>query len=248
MRKGSMPARPQSAVRQQGAGASAPRRARGAPPTAQLEAEVGRFFQDLRRTFGFSQAQAAQRLATRVEIIAALEAGDVATLPPWPECCRIVRTYTGFVGLDPRPIVHSLEMLLVIAARTPKPAPRRTFFPKLGRQRSPAHAARSKNGRNQTLLAVSASLKRILRGREGRAGRALFAIAVPVALVVLVTQTSVLEAAVAKLPPSVARIVRGAHDYVIVQLAPIRDGMRWIDVSDPRTRRSDKLRTTAQSD
>ena len=33
-----------------------------------------------------------------------------------------------------------------------------------------------------------------------------------------VTQTSVLEAAVSQLPPSVARIVRGAQDYVIVQL------------------------------
>jgi hypothetical protein len=33
-----------------------------------------------------------------------------------------------------------------------------------------------------------------------------------------------------------------------LQLAPVRDGMRWIDVRDPRSRRSDKLRTTAQSD
>jgi hypothetical protein len=82
----------------------------------------------------------------------------------------------------------------------------------------------------------------------GRTGRVLFAIAVPVGLLVLLSQTSVLEAAVAKLPPSVARIVRGAQDYVTLQLAPIRDGMRWIDVRDPRSRRSDKLRTTAQSD
>jgi hypothetical protein len=71
---------------------------------------------------------------------------------------------------------------------------------------------------------------------------------VPVGLLVLLSQTSVLEAAVAQLPPSVARIVRGAQDYVTLQLAPVRDGMRWIDVRDPRSRRSDKLRTTAQSD
>jgi hypothetical protein len=65
---------------------------------------------------------------------------------------------------------------------------------------------------------------------------------------VLLTQTAVLEAAVAKLPPSVARMVRGAQNYVIVQFAPVRDGLRWIDVPDPRTRRSDKLRTTARSE
>jgi len=32
------------------------------------------------------------------------------------------------------------------------------------------------------------------------------------------------------------------------RLAPVRDGLRWIDVPDPRTRRSDKLQSTAQSD
>ncbi len=213
-----------------------------------MEAEVARFFQDLRTAFGMSQAQAAQRLSTRIDIVSALEAGDVSLLPPWPECCRIVRTYTGLVGLDPRPILHSLETLLAITARTRKPAPKRSLIPQFGRQRQPRQPARSKAAGSPALAAVSASLGRLLWGREGRAGRALFAIAVPVGLLVLLAQTSVLEAAVAKLPPSVARIVRGAQDYVTVQLAPVRDGLRWIDVRDPRSRRSDKLRTAAQSD
>jgi hypothetical protein len=95
---------------------------------------------------------------------------------------------------------------------------------------------------------LAAILARLAPIMPGRTGRLLFAIAVPVGLLVLLSQTSVLEAAVAQLPPSVARIVRGAQDYVTLQLAPVRDGMRWIDVRDPRSRRSDKLRTTAQSD
>ena len=213
-----------------------------------MEAEVARFFQELRAAFRMSQAQAAQRLSTRIDIISALEEGDVAVLPPWPECCRIVRTYTGLVGLDPRPILHSLETLLAIAARTPKPAPKRTLVPQLGRQKKPRQASQRKAAGNPTFAAFSASLGRLLQGPEGRAGRVLFAVAVSVGLLVLLTQTSVLEAAVAQLPPSVARIVRGAQDYVTVQLAPVRDGLRWIDVRDPRSRRSDKLRTTAQSD
>jgi DNA-binding XRE family transcriptional regulator len=202
-----------------------------------MEAEVAHFFRDLRAAMQMSQAQAAQWLATRTDIIAALETGDVSVLPPWPECCRIVRTYTAPVGLDPRPILHSLEALLAVAARTPKPAPKRTFVPRLSRQ--------SKAAANPAIAAVSANVGRLLRGRNGRA---LFAVAVPVGLLVLLTQTSVLEAAVAQLPPSVARIVRGAQDYVTLQLAPVRDGLRWIDVRDPRSRRSDKLRTAAQSD
>lgn len=232
MRKGYEPARPYSAVRPQAARASAAPRAahQAAGPGAAIAHEVARFFQDLRRAFHISQAQAAQRLATRVDIVAALEAGQIGALPPWPETCRIVRTYAGFAGLDPRPILHSMEMLFTMAPRAPVSA-RQNLLPRLGRQ-------------------VNAATRgvMVMQQRNGRAGLALSAAAVFVALVVLVTQTSVLEAAVSQLPPSVARIVRGAHDYVIVRLAPVRDGLRWIDVSDPRTRRSDKLQTTAQSD
>ena len=192
-----------------------------------------------------SPAQAAQRLATRMDIIGALETGDVSALPPWPECCRIVRTYTAPVGLDPRPILHSLETLLALAARTPKPAPKRSFVPRLRREAKAAQPARPGPAANPAIAAVSANFGRLMKGRNGRV---LFAIAVPVGLLVLLSQTSVLEAAVAQLPPPVARIVRGAQDYVTVQLAPVRDGLRWIDVRDPRSRRTDKLRTTTQSD
>lgn len=232
MRRGYEPARPYSAVRPQAARASAAPRAaqQAAGPAAAITHEVARFFQDLRRAFCISQAQAAQRLATRVDIVAALEAGQIGGLPPWPETCRIVRTYAGFAGLDPRPILHSMEMLFTMAPRAPVSA-RQNLLPRLGRQ---------VNAASRGVMAM--------QQRNGRAGFALSAAAVFVALVVLVTQTSVLEAAVSQLPPSVARIVRGAHDYVIVRLAPVRDGLRWIDVSDPRTRRSDKLQTTAQSD
>jgi cytoskeletal protein RodZ len=88
-----------------------------------LQADVARFFQDLRAAHQLSQMEAAQRLSTRIAVICALEAGDVSELPPWPECCRVVRMYTGFMGLDPRPILHLLKVLLAAAATPPKPAP-----------------------------------------------------------------------------------------------------------------------------
>ncbi len=190
--------------------------------------EVGRFFLDLRRAFRASPAQIAGRLATRVDIIAALESGDVRALPPWPETCRIVRGYAALAKLDPRPALHSLEMLLQEQVHAPAPSPRP--------RREPVFAA------------AAEGLRTLWESRVGQAALVLFAVTVPVALVVLMTQTSVLEAAVAKLPPPVARFMRGAQNYVIVQFAPVRDGLRWINVPDPRTRRSDKLRTTAQSD
>jgi hypothetical protein len=213
-------------------------------PAAAIAYEVARFFQDLRRAFRISQAEAAQRLATRGEIVAALEAGQIGGLPPWPETCRIVRTYAGFAGLDPRPVLNSMEMLFAMAPRAPVSA-RQNLLPRHGRQGARLLAAFG-TGRKAAFNATRGVM--VMQERNGRAGLALFTTTVFVALVVLVTQTSVLEAAVSQLPPSVARIMRGAHDYVIVRLAPVRDGLRWIDVSDPRTRRSDKLQTTAQSD
>jgi DNA-binding XRE family transcriptional regulator len=212
-----------------------------------LQADVARFFQELRAAHQLSQAEAAQRLSTRIAVICALEAGDVSDLPPWPECCRVVRTYTGFMGLDPRPILHLLEVLLAAGATAPKPVPKRTLFPQLKRPTTARPQQRGSNAAGPG-LAVPAMLKGLLLSPKARAGRILFAIAVPVGLLVLLTQSSVLQAAVAQLPPRMARIVRGAQDYVTVQLAPVRDGLRWIDVRDPRSRRSDKLRTAAQSD
>jgi hypothetical protein len=225
------PVRPHYGERTGGAGRLAPMSTQPAAQRAPVAAEVGSFFRDLRRNFRLSQPEAAHRLATHIDIIVALESGDVRRLPPWPETCRIVQTYTGFVGLDPRPILRLIEILQTSAGRTPIPAQ------DYGEERKGRYAA-----------AVTTALRNAWEGQGGRTVRALVALSIPVALVVLVTQTSVLEAAVAKLPRPVARIVRDAQNYVIVQLSPVRDGLRWIDVPDPRSRRGDKLPTTARSD
>jgi hypothetical protein len=203
--------------------------------------EVGRFFVDLRRAFRASQAQIAERLATRVDIIAALEAGDVRALPPWPETARIVRTYTHMAGLDPRPALTSLELLLQAAVHAPTRPPARPS------SRPPRRSSRT-DGDDPGLSTVVSSLKEMWEGRMGQATRMLIVVTVPITLILLVTQTAVLEAAVSQLPPSVARMVRGAQNYVIVQFAPVRDGLRWIDVPDPRTRKGDKLQTAVQAE
>jgi hypothetical protein len=208
--------------------------------------EVAHFFRDLRGALRLTPEQAAHALATRVDIIAAFEQGHVGALPPWPETCRIVRTYAGFARLDPRPILHQLEQLTMMAPRQPMPQaakPRaRPAVPREG-----GHTAAVGRMGNRAAQATRA-FRDALNDRAGRPGMALFTVTMGIALILLVTQTAVLEAAVGQLPPSMKRFVRGAQDYVIVQFAPVRDGLRWIDVDDPRTRRGDKLQTAAQSD
>lgn len=212
-----------------------------------MAAEVAQFFRDLRGALRLNPAQAAQALSTRVDILVALETGQIGALPPWPETCRIVRTYAGFAGLDPRPVLHSLEQLFVEAPRvSPARAARRPRLPQLGRQGAPILKAIGGGGRRAAEAARN--VRDVVNEHAGKPGMALFTVTMGIALILLITQTAVLEAAVSQLPPSMKRIVRGAQNYVIVRLAPVRDGLRWIDVPDPRTRRSDKLQSTAQSD
>lgn len=223
--------------------ASAHRQA--APAAVHLAPEVGRFFLDLRQVFRISREKAAQQLATRVDIIAALEAGDVRKLPPWPETCRIVRTYAALARLDPRPVLQSIETLIAYNRYATAAGPQ-SMLGRLRQRGAPALAALADFG-SKAFAAGSVAWNRATRDRR-RAGRAILAVAVPIALLVLLTQTAVLEAGVAQFPEPVARFVRGAQDYVTLQLAPIRHGLRWIDVADPRTRRGDKLKMVGQPD
>lgn len=249
MREGYQPARPYPVARPQGAQTVSGPAPSTTPAPALLAAEVARFFRDLRGALSLSPIQAANALATRVDIVAALEAGQIGALPPWPETCRIVRTYAGFAGLDPRPVLSVLEQLFVLAPRDPAPAaPIRQKRP----ARSGAALAPGKpilqaiGGGGRRAAEAARNVRRAVNDHAGKPGMALFTVTLGVALIVLITQTAVLEAAVSQLPPSMKRIVRGAQNYVIVRMAPVRDGLRWIDVPDPRTRRGDKLQTAAQ--
>lgn len=236
----------------------------------QVAAEVAHFFRDLRAALRMTPVQAAQALSTRVDIVVAFETAKIAALPPWPETCRIVRTYASYAGLDPRPVLHSLEQLFHALPRTPAPekrggagftriasgrGPRRSMLTAISStlgngSLKPANMLKpfKAAGAGHAARAVRSAGQMVDR-QAGRPGMALFVVTTIVASVALVTQTSVLEAAVAQLPSPVKRIVQGAQNYVIVQFAPVRDGLRWIDVPDPRTRRGDKLQTAErQSD
>jgi hypothetical protein len=66
------------------------------------------------------------------------------------------------------------------------------------------------------------------------------------AALVLLAWSSMLQTAVVKLAPAVAGAVRYGYEFVLVQMAPQRDGLRWIEVADPRSRRGDKLQIARQ--
>jgi len=215
------------------------------PAANQLAQQVGLFFRNLRQVFWLSREQVARKLTTRADVIAALEAADVRALPPWPETCRIVSAYAGFARLNPRPVLSSIEILIAQNQHATAAVPP-TLLVRVGQCGALVLAVLG-DFRANSLTAVSGGWNWFARGRQ-RTGKALFAVAAPIALLVLLTQTTIPKAAVSQLPAPVAHMVRGAKDCVTLQLAPVRNGLRWIDVADPRSRRGDKLRTAGQSD
>jgi hypothetical protein len=68
------------------------------------------------------------------------------------------------------------------------------------------------------------------------------------ALLLALCQPRLVHFVSSRLPDPMARNLRSVHDYLLIRFAPEREGLRWIEVSDPRVRRSDKLHNVGQFD
>ena len=202
--------------------------------TRQMRADVSRFFIDLRRTIGTSAAGAATQLRTTPLVIAALESADVDQLPPWGETQRIVMGYAAWAGIDGRPVLTALGILA-------REAEQRRQTAQQAEAVRPAVNASSERLR-QIQAAIAEGARRLpqeaLNQARERPVRAFYALSLPLALLLLLLNPQGLGAAMAKPFKSVVTTV---HDVLAVNFAPRREGLLWIEVNDPRTRRADRL-------
>ena len=194
-------------------------------PARALHPETAQFFTELRKYLGLSEHQAAAVLHTGPDVIARLEAGDLAHLPAWPEVHRIVSAYLGLAGIDPDAALASLE------ARCSPPRPR---SPQTGRP-VPAFSGENPSMTQAPRAAVRANDRRWPVWR-------IAGVAAAMGLIGLGASGSMLQAAMTNLPAPIAQVVRSANDAVLAGFSRKFEGMAWIDVDDPRSRRSDKLR------
>jgi Helix-turn-helix domain len=201
--------------------------------SAQARTNISRLFLDLRAALRATPHQVAAHLMVQIETIEALETGHFEFLPPWPETARIVMAYTALVGIDGRPVLAALADVLRASAVVAPPAPANA-------RRLPAHRLL------QAGNALAQGAKRLPAGAlnqvRQRPERALYAVSLPLAIVLLMLNTSVLHAAISHVPRPVARMAQDVRQFFQEQFAPVREGLRWIEVDDPRRRRGDKLR------
>ncbi len=79
-----------------------------APAMTGTDAAIAELFRDLRQLLRLSEVDVAWRLKVPVDVIVALEKGEVNRLPPWPITERLVVAYTAMAGIDPRGVLAHL--------------------------------------------------------------------------------------------------------------------------------------------
>jgi len=197
---------------------------------ADNRALIARFFIDLRRALRLTLPQAAQFVQVRPDVIEALEIGQVEFLPPWPETARVVMAYAAMAGVDGRPVLNAIGGLLAEFSRS---APAGQQFSRYASQAG-GHFLRAGS-------ALANGAKRLpqdaIHQMRKRPQRALYALTLPFGIVLLMLHTSVFEMVAKPFGAS----VRWVSVYFQEHFAPVRDGLRYIEVDNPRSRRADKL-------
>jgi transcriptional regulator with XRE-family HTH domain len=231
-----------------------------APDPASHAALIGRLFLDLRRALHLSLPDVAGRLGTRIDTLEALERGDVRFLPPWPETQRIVSAYTRLAAIDAGPVLAVIRREMDQEVKTLDLAPipsdqssglrstrysvQRAMSSVSGRVRS---VARTMPGKGAALPAYHAA--RAVAGRlsgGGSRGRWRYLgllVTIPVALFVSFGGVGTLRTVAASMPQPIASVAREIDDYFLSLRAEVREGLVWIDVDDPRSRKANKLQS-----
>ncbi len=151
--------------------------------------------------------------------------------------------YAGWARIDGRPVLAGIAGVIRQAARQ-SPAP----HPKAVRPQLTVASERLR--RAGTVLKESARRlpKDALTQARQQPARTLYAVSLPVGILVVLLNTSILQSALDHLPGPLKRFSHKVEAFMSTQFAPVHEGHRWIEVDDPRARRADKLAvTTPQS-
>lgn len=76
----------------------------------------------------------------------------------------------------------------------------------------------------------------------------LLSVAMVAGIIFALCQPAFISILSSRLPDPMSHGLRSVHDYLLIRFAPEREGLRWIEVDDPRARRTDKLHNVRQTD
>ena len=223
-------------------------------PATGFDEWIGYEFSRMRADLRLTVTALARRIGTDVSTINNFEAGAINALPAWQETVRIVDGYAMMLGIDPSRILSRILIHQPIESSGTNHRHPVGSLPLLLTQASseqtvpvPDGSNRRRSSRDAADQAGRESVVNDTRLRRRRRSRRLAAIAVPFVLVGVLglwVQSSprTVYALAAAMPSPMRTSLTAGADYLILQTAPSRDGLKWIDVGDPRARKADKLR------
>ncbi len=195
-------------------------------------------FIQLRQVVRLPIEDIAHRLGTTVDTLYALERGSTSALPPWPETIRIVTGYTAFAGIDPRPILSSIHGAL--SARYSAAQATASVTQHAGADEEPedyfSRAYQAMAGFFDTVW-PSEAVKSLKNART----IAVLSITLPLAIFISLASSGPVQAVASVLPEPVAVFFLKVDNFFRHSMAQRRDGHIWIEVVDPRSRKTDKL-------
>lgn len=174
----------------------------------------------MRTTLGVSRAKLARSFDTTELMIERLEEGYVPTVATWPEVARVVGCYGEALRVDTHPILVRLD------EHVRRCAPRQRTMPAGHTPTAPERRA---------VPAPDTEAETESRPSR-RKHRLLLTISAP--LVVVMGAAWISQAA---MPHSVTRPLKASVMHIVSLVSPRLDGLRWINVADPRTRKADRL-------
>jgi transcriptional regulator with XRE-family HTH domain len=210
----------------------------GEPAVSGRDPQLGHIFRNMRAAMRLSREALARRLATTPGTVEDFETGTISNLPHWRETTRIVRGYCETLRLDPDPILWRIQNHLRAGGQADSPTRAADVRP----PSPPPAVLRKGHARSEGDWGRSAR-------RKGRRVLRLFAVSTPLALAAAAvyfanTAPAPVYRAIAQLPAPLSATARAGLDQLLLISAPRRDGLRWIDVGDPKLRKVDKLQTS----
>ena len=201
-------------------------------PAAGRDEQLGSVFHNMRLALKLSREGMARRLGIHASTVDCFESGVVTALPYWNETVRVVSGYCELVRIDPEPILWRISSQLQAAAAQVRAPSTRSHSHSQPSRRAERSAPRS-------------------AGRGRRRARTLFVLTAPIAILagaIYVAQAlpSEVYRVIRLMPEPIAKPARQGFDYFMLLTAQRREGLRWLETGDPRSRKADKLQTGTQ--
>lgn len=202
-----------------------------APLTHGRDEELAILFQQMRQITGADIPTFASHLQITPETLMHFERGEFEAFPPWAETVRIVSSIALLVNVDCEPILQR------ISQKNCQPGPQRVL------PEQPAAVPVSQEVPRSRALPTNTS-KKISRVALSPAANSLMSrktlglAAVPVALAVIFFAAITLDQKNSLSGP-IGHYAKAGWE--LFNWRKSSDGLRWINVSDPRSRKANKL-------